>query len=410
MNKHTKPITTNGNANPLHAHVSPKAKAKRTKNRRGEGSESNNLSRLAVLIKHEQMPLLAQWRKQVRELPSASKLDTPTLDDHIPDLLAELTAELQSNPDQTIPAALKEGSAPAHGRVRLKDGFDIEEVLAEYNVLRGCIHDLADNNGLTLQGMPFHTLNRVFDQAIGQALQAFTAQRALEIQGRREEYLAFVAHDIQNPLHAISLVGNILERKLPQEGSNEVVTEMLKTLRRNVKDVERLVEKVLEENANLQTDAGTRLERRNFDLWPLVEALIHDQQPQAATVGTKLLNKVPYDLIVYADASSLRRIFQNLIANAIKYTPRGGVLIGARSSDEEGIVEFWVSDNGAGIPSELVEKIFDKGEKDLSSDTGSGLGLAIVKTFIEAHGGKVTVESKEGAGSTFWCTLPQMRM
>ena len=394
MNKHTRNSTTNGKANPLHA----------------TNGNRNELNKLAALIKQEHDPLLSQWRQQVRELPSASKLDTPTLNDHIPDLLAELTVELLSNSDLTIPAALKEGSAPVHGRVRLKDGFDIEEVLAEYNVLRGCIHDLADNNGLTLQGMPFHTLNRVFDQAIGQALQAYTEQRALEVQGRREEYLAFVAHDLRNPLHAISLAGDILEAKLPDHGDDEVVTEMLKTLRRNVQNVERLVGKVLEENANLQTETGTKLERRNFDLWPLVEALIHDLHPLAGTDSTKLLNKVPYDLVVYADASLLRRIFQNLIANAIKYTPRGGILIGARVGGEQGIVECWVSDNGAGIPPHLVEKIFDKGETDPNSEIGMGLGLAIVKTFIEAHGGKVTVESKEGVGSTFRFTLPPVRM
>jgi two-component system phosphate regulon sensor histidine kinase PhoR len=75
----------------------------------------------------------------------------------------------------------------------------------------------------------------------------------------------------------------------------------------------------------------------------------------------------------------------------------------------EGLIEFSVSDNGAGIPSELLDKIFDKGESD-GGDGGkegaTGLGLAIVKTFTEAHGGLVTVESTEGLGSTFRVMLP----
>ena len=107
--------------------------------------------------------------------------------------------------DQTIPEALLEGSPPAHGLQRHQDGFDIEEVVAEYNILRGCIHDLADNNGLSLQGKPFHILNRVLDEAIGLAVQTFATQQALEVQRRREEYLAFVAHDLRTPLNAISL-------------------------------------------------------------------------------------------------------------------------------------------------------------------------------------------------------------
>jgi two-component system phosphate regulon sensor histidine kinase PhoR len=89
----------------------------------------------------------------------------------------------------------------------------------------------------------------------------------------------------------------------------------------------------------------------------------------------------------------------------MKYTPCGEVIIGARELGTEGAVECWVSDDGAGIPDDLLEKVFDKGETDPENTGGTGLGLAIVKTFIEAHGGKVTVESKEGFGSTFWFSL-----
>jgi len=95
-----------------------------------------------------------------------------------------------------------------------------------------------------------------------------------------------------------------------------------------------------------------------------------------------------------------------LVANAIKYTPRGEVVIGAQETAAEGSLECWVSDNGAGIPEDRLEIIFDKLETDPEREGGTGLGLAIVKTFVEAHGGKVTVESKKGVGSTFRFTLP----
>lgn len=366
----------------------------------------NDLDRLAALVKQERHALLARWRQQVRELPSARQLDIPTLNDHIPGLLDELAAALQSRSDQTIPEALSEGSPPAHGLQRLQNAFDIEEVVAEYNILRGCIHDLADDNGLNLQGKPFHIINRVLDHAIGLALQTYATQRALEVQRRREEYLAFVAHDLRTPLNAISLAGRVLELKLPAQGATAEAAQMLKALRRNVQQLEGLVGKVLEENTSLQTEVGIKLERREFDLWPLVEALIHDLHPVAGTASTQLVNKVPDDLVVYADASLLRRVFQNLIANAIRYTPRGEVIIGARELGAEGAVECWVSDNGAGIPEELLEKVFDKGETDAEIAGGTGLGLAIVKTFTEAHGGTVAVESKERVGSTFRFSLP----
>jgi signal transduction histidine kinase len=102
----------------------------------------------------------------------------------------------------------------------------------------------------------------------------------------------------------------------------------------------------------------------------------------------------------------LRRVFQNLVANAIKYTPRGEVVIGSRKLGPGGAVECWVSDNGAGIPEALLDKVFDKGETDPANEGGTGLGLAVVKTFVEAHGGTVAVESKVGFGSTFRISLP----
>lgn len=366
----------------------------------------NRLADLAALIRRERHALLTQWRQQVEQLPSAQHLDVPTLNDHIPGLLEELATALQSGSDETIADALGEGSPSAHGLQRLRDGFDIVEVVAEYNILRGCIHDLAENNGLSLQGKPFHISNLVLDQAIGLAVETFATQQALEVQRRREEYLAFVAHDLRTPLNAISLAANVLELTLPAGGAKAETGRLLKTLRRNAQQLEGLVGKVLEENANLQSEGGVKLERRDLDLWPLVEALVHDLHQEAEASGTHLFNKVPDDLVVYADASLLRRVFQNLLANAIKYTPRGEVIIGAREPGAEGAVECRVSDNGAGIPDELLEKVFDKGETDPEAEGGTGLGLAIVKTFIEAHGGTVAVESKQGLGSTFRFSLP----
>jgi two-component system phosphate regulon sensor histidine kinase PhoR len=358
---------------------------------------TKDLNLLAILIQRERPALLSRWREQVRLLPSAQGLDIPTLNDHIPDLLDELAAAFRAKSDQSIPDALLEGSPPVHGFQRVVDAFDIEEVVAEYNILRGCIHDLADENGISLQGQPFHIINRVFDHAIGLALQTYATTKALEVQRRREEYLAFVAHDLRTPLNAISLVGRVLELTLQPQADRPELLQLLGTLRRNVQHLEALVCKVLEENTHLQTEVGVKLERREFDLWPLVESLIHDLHPIAGTDSTKLKNQVPSDLLIYADAN---------LANAIKYTPRGEVVIGARALPAPGSVECWVKDNGAGIPQHFLDKIFDKGEADPSSTGVTGLGLAIVKTFVEAHGGEVTVESKLGIGACFKMTLP----
>jgi two-component system phosphate regulon sensor histidine kinase PhoR len=365
-----------------------------------------DLQNLAVIIRREVEPLLAKWRVAVRELPSATHLDVPTLNDHLPSLLAELAGALETRSDESIAHAMIEGSPPEHGVQRLQDGFDIVEVVAEYNILRGCIHDLAETNGIPLQGEGFHILNRVLDHAIGLAVEAYAIAQALEVQRRREEYLAFVAHDLRTPLNALVLATRVLETTLgPGAGAENL--RMLKTLHRNTRQLEAVVAKVLEENANLQTEIGVRVERRFLDLWPLVEALVHDIHPVAGTGSTLLLNEIPEELMVFADAGLLKRVFQNLIANAIAYTPRGEVRIGAKAGDAGGPTVCWVTDTGAGIPPELLAVVFEKGTGDPERTESAGLGLAIVKTFVEAHGGTVNADSELGRGTTIRFTLPR---
>ncbi|WP_439622429.1 sensor histidine kinase [Gemmata sp.] len=374
--------------------------------RRGSETAIDTIHELARLIEHERDALLAGWRAKVRALPAARDLDAPTLNDHIPDLLAELAAALRVGSNETIPEALLDASPPAHGLQRVRDAFDIEEVVAEYNILRGCIHDLAERNGLSMRGRPFHVLNRVLDGAIGSAVEAFATQKALEVRNRREEYLAFVAHDLRTPLSAISLSARVLELLLARDPLDQSqAARMLKALNRNVQHLEVLVGKVIEENSNLETEVGVKLERRDFDLWPMVEGLVHDLHPVAGTCTTRLTNAVSEDFVAYADAGLVRRVLQNLIANAITYTPRGEIVIAARATGDGG-VECSVRDNGGGIPPERCRVVFDKHETDPDKEGGLGLGLAIVKTFVEAHGGEVTVESELGVGSTFRFTLP----
>ncbi|WP_344762171.1 HAMP domain-containing sensor histidine kinase [Actimicrobium antarcticum] len=295
---------------------------------------------------------------------------------------------------------------PEHGLQRLEDGFEIDEVVSEYNILRSCIHDLADEHGLNLQGKPFHILNRVLDGAIGAAVQNYATQSARNVQQRREDYLAFVAHDLRTPLSAISLATRVLELSVTDQTTSLQTHQMLKSLHRNVHQLSALVANILDENTNLQTENGIKLVRRHIDLWPVVESLIIDLNPVAGTGSTKLNNQVPEDLTVYADANLLRRVLQNLIANAIQYTPRGDVTITACATSDGQAVECSVSDTGAGIPADMIDKVFDKFEGDPANGNGMGLGLTIFKTFVEAHGGAVSVDSVPGTGSVFRFTLP----
>lgn len=360
------------------------------------------LQKFADALDQDRDPLLQEWRRQVRLLPGARDLDVPTLNDHVPSLLDEMACEFRAVTDaESIPEALANMSGCSHGLQRLVDQYDIQEVVAEYNVLRGCLHDLATRWGVVLQGAPFHALNRVLDGAIGAAVQSFAAQQALEVRKEREEYLSFVAHDLRTPLNAISISVAVLERRALPDAA-----PLLHILRRNVDNLSGLVDKVLLENTALMAETAKDFERRLFDLWPLVEDVVQELAPIANSQSCRLSNQVPLELRGFGDPELLRRVFRNLLANAIKYTPGGEIEVGAMERGTEGAVECWVKDDGAGIAEDRREVIFRKLETDRDREGGTGLGLSIVKSFVETHGGEVTVESREGVGSTFRFLLP----
>lgn len=329
----------------------------------------------------------------------------PTLNDHIPDLLEELADELEAHVDESMVGELRKTSA-VHGLDRLRLGFDVEEVVAEYNALRDVIQDLSEKHGLSLRGPVNRTINRVIDMSIGLAVKTYATQKALEIQQRREEHLAFVAHDLRSPLSSIAMAARLLEVAVPDVVKDKRAATLMETMHRNVGRLKALVVKVVQEEANLRAKVNEKVERREVKLRALVEVLMSDLLPLAAASNLSLINKVPEELTAFVDANMLALIFQNLISNAIDYTPNGEVIVGAQKIKESAFIECWVSDNGAGIPADRLEKVFDKLETDPDKDSGMGLGLAIVKQFVEAHGGQVAVNSEFGHGSTFRFTIP----
>ena len=366
---------------------------------------AENLDTLAALIRRERDTLLAEWRHEVRQLSVAHNLDVPTLNDHIPDLLEELACELEVCSDESMIEGLKDNPI-THGLDRLRLGFDVEEVVAEYNAMRSVIQDLIERHGLRLRGAVNRTINRVIDVSIGLAVKTYATQKALEIQQRREEHLAFVAHDLRSPLSAIAMAAQLLERTVPDVVKDERAASLLESVHRNVGRLNSLVVKVVQEEANLRATVNESVERRAVNLRELVEGLVGDLHPLAEAANTRLINKMPEGLAAFADPNMLTLIFQNLISNSITYTPTGEATIGAHEIKESSSIECWVSDNGAGIPQERLEKVFEKLESDPDKKSGMGLGLAIVKQFVEAHGGQVAVESKLGQGSIFRFTLP----
>ena len=362
--------------------------------------EIQNLIKLFTLIRNQRDDLLARWRRQVRELPGAANLDVPTINDQVPELLDSLAESLR----HTSEARETNAISAEHGLLRWQAGFDVTEVVAEYNILRQCLQDAAEREGISLSGKPLHIINDIFDDAIGKAVKAFETMMTIELQHRHDEHLAFVLHDLRTPLEALSLATTLIERSLP-DVKNPAVNSALSVLRGNINRLTLRVRQVLSTGSGLGKSFHPEFGLLN--LHAQVEKVIRDFEPLAASSGTTVRNEVDNQLELYSDELLVAQIFENLLSNALKFTTQGIIEIGAREiSDDQ--VECWVKDSGQGIPPAQIDKVFERFETGSEPEqSGLGLGLAIVKEIIELHKGEIRVESEVGKGSTFLFVLPR---
>lgn len=360
-----------------------------------------NLTRLFALIKDQREQLLDKWRQQVRQLPAAANLDLPTINDQVPELLDRLADALKSKDE----AQETNGISTEHGLLRWQAGFDVTEVIAEYNILRQCLQDAAERDGIILSGKPLLIINNLFDDAIGKAVKAFETMMTIELQHRHDEHLAFVLHDLRTPLEALSLATTLLERSLPTEKRNSAINSALSVLRGNIIRLAERVRHILSTASGFGKSFQPHFVVLN--LRAQAEKIVRDLEPLALSAGTEVRNEIDERLEVCSDELLLAQILQNLLSNALKFTSNGTIEIGARPINEGEWVECWLKDSGQGIPAAQIDKIFERFETGSKPEqSGMGLGLAIVKEIVELHKGEIRVHSEVGRGSTFTFVLP----
>ncbi len=293
--------------------------------------------------------------------------------------------------DPAVNAEAREATSQIHGIERFAAGFDITKVVAEYNFLRDVILHIAEEEELSLSAREHRRINEIIDGAVANAVDTFAIQQAVKLQSRREEQVAFLVHDVRSPLNSIALTTALLAEDCM--GRDPDTDEMILTLQRSVQRIESLLHNVLQSQRNLGPGNELLPQRKEIDLWSLVERLLQEFAPVAADAGVVLRNAVPRLLTIDADTEQLARVFQNLIGNAIRFAPDGIVEIGGKA--EDGMVQCWVRDDGSGIQADRIERVFDKLETDPDPKrAGLGLGLAIVRQIIEAHGGSILIQKR----------------
>lgn len=305
----------------------------------------------------------------------------------------------------------------------LPDAFGIEvveRVVAEAPHIAVLVFTVTDDDAMVLQALQkgaqdylvksrldWYTLlrsmryaierKRVEQERLAALAHAEAAVRA------RDSILGIVSHDLRGPLHAISL-GALLLRE-PSLTQDQKVRQ-LESIQRSAEQMTRLVLDLLDV---AKIEAGhLSIHPSAVDTAAVIRDAVELNTGIAVEKGVALETDLPADPLpaVHADRERILQVFYNLLGNAVKFTPRDGrILVSAESAAGE--MQFSVTDTGAGIPQEDQARLFDPyWQASRPNRLSAGLGLFITKGVVEAHGGRIWVESKPDQGTTFFFTLP----
>lgn len=231
-----------------------------------------------------------------------------------------------------------------------------------------------------------------------------TAQEAVRL---RDMLFSVAAHELRTPITSLLGQAQLLERRAAREGhlserdrrSTAVIAaqaQRLSTMINSLLDIARL------EQGGLQLDVAP------LDLSDLARRVVEEIQPTAER-HTLLFETRAAPLMIVGDALRLEQVLQNLVSNALKYSPAGGA-VRVTVEQRDGLARVSVADEGIGIPADalpnLFQRFFRAGNAESQTIGGMGLGLYVVKEIVSLHGGTVAVESSEGRGSTFSICLP----
>ncbi len=225
-----------------------------------------------------------------------------------------------------------------------------------------------------------------------------------EINATKDKFFSIISHDLRGPISGIeTLLGNILSH-MNENDSNIKKVKILKDASSGLREfLNNLLDWAMTQSKNIEYIPET------IAVNALIEEITSLKKIDILEKNIRMENNVPQKTIVFADRKMLGTVFLNLLANAIKFTAKGGAIIFAAAPIGERM-EISITDSGIGMNEEYIENLFKIGKVKISKGTagesGRGLGLIVCREFIGRNNGFINVKSKLGAGSTFTITLP----
>ncbi|MDX1994481.1 MAG: ATP-binding protein [bacterium] len=251
---------------------------------------------------------------------------------------------------------------------------------------------------------PLFTADNRLAGIIGNVRDITNWRKAQEMQNT---FVSIISHELKTPVAIIKGYAATL-RRTDVDWDLQVMQENLAVIEDEADRLTELIQNLLTAS-KLQTQRQMSLEMGEVWLDQLATTAVERYSPQTQTHEFRL-NFAPDFPVVQGDEMRLRQVIDNLLSNAVKYSPDGGLIEVGGYFDEE-TVTVYVRDQGVGIPADDLQRVFDRFYRvdgKLSRKTqGTGLGLYLSKSIIEAHGGSIGVDSKPGAGATFYFVLPK---
>ncbi len=353
---------------------------------------------LHAVLAQRREEVLHRWRSNVEGTITPESMPTVELLDHIPLFLDEVISALRSDAGDHDTAADETQTASDHGEQRLRLGFSLDAVVREYGALRDAMIETGRSAGGTIT---FREAQVVFDltiTGIADAVSEYARQRDAELLRQHNEHVAFLAHELRNPLASAVMAVALLDARgaLPPDEKAAVA------LRRSLDKLSELVDHTLN-MARVVARFEVRPQREQLSrLLKDVETLVTFD---AEGRGIDLVVSMEQDVQLMMDIRLMHSALSNLVRNAIKYSHDGGTVeLRSRVQSDRLILE--VEDGCGGLPPGMVEQAFAPFVRLTGKQQGFGLGLAIAKQAVDAHEGLLRVQNLPGKGCIFVMELP----
>lgn len=376
------------------------------------------MMRLADFIRAHREPILVEWEAFARTCaPAAGPMDVAALRDHADQMLTVIATDLATPQGRHAQAEKSKGKAPtedtaastaagAHGAGRAASGFSIIQMVAEYRALRASVIRLWTRAQGALGADEVEDLTR-FNEAIDQALAESVDRFEQGVEQAKETFLAILGHDLRLPLGAISTsAAFVLESGALDELHRTLVARIAASAGRTIEMVGELLD-----FTRSRLGGGIPVVRADTDLAQVVRDAV--DEVRAAYPGHEIHVDGVGQQLGRWDAPRLAQALGNLIGNAVQHGDGAAVTVEVRG--EEAQVAVAVHNGGDVIPPDQLDGIFNpmkarrapRAPANRGPTASLGLGLYIAERIVDAHGGRVAVESSEARGTTFTVYLPR---